>query len=104
MSHVHWLRHIWRTEINNDRARGFGFVVEEMFTACGCLQHTCQRSGPEAEIEKASPRDFDAFAPLADIQMGEHVSGELAWIHFPLLRKRHQDAALIIPEFWIWTG
>src|SRR5687768_11505733 len=103
MTDVHRLRHIGRTEINNDRARLFRPLIEEMFTACGCLQHTLQSRGFDPEIKKAGPGDFGALAPRADIQLREHVSGKLAWVQLSLFRQRHQDVGLIIAESRIRT-
>src|SRR5438132_9953014 len=99
MTDMHRFRDIWRTEINDNRARTFSLVVKEMFTAGGCFQHTFQSGGTKPEIKEASPSDFDAFAPFADVQPGQHARGKLARVQLPLLRQGYQNVGLVIAEF-----
>jgi len=69
-----------------------------MFTAGGGLECAGKHSVFQAEIQKAGAGNFDFFAPITDVEFGEHAGGKLAWIHFSRLRQRHQRVALVIAE------
>ena len=104
MADMHWFGGVRRTEINHDGARLLRFFEEQMFAA-SCEFHRIGHGGRlQPEIQKAGPRYFHLFAPIADIEFGEDIGRNLPRIQFPSLGQRHQGVALVITELWVRTG
>ena len=80
-----------------------GLLEKQMFSARRGFERLGERGRLEPEIQEARAGNFHLLAPIANIQLGEHVGGELARIHFARLGERHERVALVIAEFGIGT-
>ena len=101
---VHRLGHVRRAEINDHGSRLRGLVKKQMFAARGAGQRLRERGILQPEIQEARAGDFHFFAKFGNVQLGQHVGGELARIQFARLGQRHQRVALVIAKFRIGTG
>jgi hypothetical protein len=58
----------------------------------------------EPKIQKARTCDLNPFAPLAYIQAGQNVSGELSRVRLPRFSQRHQGIGLVVAKFCVGAG
>src|SRR5437016_11948519 len=100
---MHRFRDVWRTEIHYDRAWLRRLLVEEMLTPGRGLKRRRHCRGLEMKIEETRPRDFNLVAPLPDVQLAQHVGGELPRIQLSLLGQGHERSRLVIAEPGIRT-
>jgi hypothetical protein len=52
----------------------------------------------EPEVKEAGAGDRDGLTTITDLEPGDHVSRQLAWIQLPGLGQRHQGVGLVIAE------
>ena len=88
-----------RTMVRGERR----LVEKEMIAASGRLQRLGQRRVLEPEIQEARARDLDWLAPFRNVELRDHVGGQLPRIHFPRFRQRHQRVALVVAELRVRT-
>ena len=102
---VHRLGHVGRAEIHHHRAR---LVVPARRTGVRRARPTssapASAAGFEPEIQEAGAGHLDLLAAVADLQLGEHVGGQLARIQLPGLGQRHQRVGLVVAELGIGAG
>ena len=96
---VQGFRYVGRTKIHHHSFWFGRFGEKEVFAARRCRERLVQHGRFEPEIQEASTRDFDLLAQVGEVELGQHIGGELAGIEFALLGKRHEGVALVIAEF-----
>ena len=101
---VHRLRDVRRAEVDDDGAWLGGLGVEEVFPTEGGLQRLRDGVRLDAKVEEASACNFNLLAPLADIEFGDDIGGELTRVHLPRLGDGHQRVRLVITELRIGAG
>ena len=99
VSDVHGLGDVRRTEINDDGARRGGVVEEQMFAPGGGINCLRERGWQETEIQEARAGDFNFLAEGRDVELRDHIGGELARIEFARLGQGHQRVGLVVAEF-----
>ena len=105
VAHVHRLGHVRRTEINDDGSRLRGFFEKQMFAARGGLAaFAASTEAFSRKFRKPAPAISTFSQTFGNVELGQHVGGELARIHFPHLGERHQRVALVIAEFRVGHG
>ena len=80
------------------------FRKKKMLTPRGTRERLFNGRSLEPEVEKTRARDLDFLAPLAHVQLRDHVGGKLARVHLALLGQRHERVGLVIAELRIGAG
>ena len=74
MADVHGFGDVGRTEIHDHRARLGGLLEERVLAPRRRLQSLRQRGRFEAEIQEAGAGNVHLLTPIADLELGDHVS------------------------------
>jgi hypothetical protein len=74
-----------------------------MLAARSGFERLCEGGIFQPEIQEARAGDFHFFANIRNIELRQHIGGELARIHFPGLGERHERIALVIAKFRVGT-
>ena len=101
---VHRLGRVGRTKINDDGAGPLRFLHQRQVAARQAAQRLGDGRDFEPEIQKARPGDFHRLAPLAHVQTGGHIRGQLARIELARLGQSHERIGLIIAETRLRAG
>jgi|GEM_PF-6769291 len=104
MAHVHRLGHVGRAEIDHNGPAHRGGLEKQMAAVQRLLQRGSHRRGLESEVQKPRASHLDLLAPGLDLQVSQHLAGQLAWVKPTGFGQGHHASGLVIAKLRLRTG